>query len=49
VVLRLRRHAVRGRSDACLAYGLCRKHARQDVAERVEAAIVAAAERVVVQ
>jgi hypothetical protein len=50
IVTRLREHPVPPRSSACVAYGLCTrclKHA--DVADRVEAALVAAAEKVVVQ
>lgn len=50
VVLRLRRHAQPARSTACIAYGLCTrcmKHA--DATDRVESALVAAAERVTVQ
>jgi hypothetical protein len=50
VVLRLRRHPQRAQSTACIAYALCArcmKHA--DATDRVEAALVAAAERVVVQ
>lgn len=48
-VLTLRRHAIRPNSTACVSYGLCHRHARQDVTGRVEAALVAAAGRVVVQ
>lgn len=50
VVLRLRRHAPRARSTAGLAYGLCRSCAAYaDATDRVEAALEAAAERIVVQ
>lgn len=50
-VLRLRTHPLRPRSDAGLAYGLCRGHARDTdrAATQVEDAIVAMTQRVVLQ
>jgi hypothetical protein len=49
VVLRLRRHPQREQSTSCIAYGLCRKHSRQEVTTRVEAVLVATAREVTVQ
>ena len=48
-VLRLRQHPVRERSSMTLAYGLCYWHAADPDYDRVEAVILAAAERVRVQ
>jgi hypothetical protein len=50
VVMRLRMHATRPRSTPCMAYGLCDRHvAEDDVTRRVESALIAAAEQVVLQ
>jgi hypothetical protein len=49
VVMRLRRRAPREHSDAAVAYGLCRKHARRDVTARVETVLTAMAGNVTVQ
>jgi hypothetical protein len=50
VVMRLRRHPQRAQSTACIAYALCARCVDlADVTTRVEAALVAAAERVTVQ
>lgn len=48
-VLRLRNHAIRAFSDPAIGYGLCRKHGIRPNTSRIEAAIVALAERVTVQ
>jgi len=48
-VVRLRKQALRPYSDPGIAYGLCRKHARKPNTTKIEAAILAEADRVVVQ
>lgn len=46
IVMRLREHPVPPRSTSCISYGLCRRHlAQPDVTNRVETALVAAAEQ----
>jgi hypothetical protein len=49
-VLRLRQYPTRARSSSAIAYGLCARHFDEPgVTDRVEAALVAGADRVVVQ